>query len=151
MVESVELIIPKSSNAGQSNEESDDILDNYQDGENDDDDDDGENVISLNKIKASANIGDENSSESIALRTYEPAKSPPLEIKPQQPFQPGSSPVHLLNRYMVNIQHLQEPLGFQDHRIKNNNFTPISLKGLEQRRGNKMLYLRRWAAVEYRG
>jgi len=68
-----------------------------------DDDDDGENVISLNKIKASVNLEDDQKSHSDAdsekpscdTKTFIP------NIKLQSSFQPGSTPSHLLSYFMV--------------------------------------------------
>ncbi|XP_012277279.1 WD repeat and HMG-box DNA-binding protein 1 isoform X2 [Orussus abietinus] len=67
-----------------------------------DDDDDGENVISLNKIKSSVEDGDTRSDFDAATEDpQKEIKSLAIDINLQQPFQPGSSPVHLLSRYMV--------------------------------------------------
>ncbi|XP_012148705.2 WD repeat and HMG-box DNA-binding protein 1 [Megachile rotundata] len=66
-------------------------------------DDDGENVISLNKIKASADLEDDKSSVSDARseKSQHDVNVLPPEVHLQPPFQPGSSPVHLLSRFMV--------------------------------------------------
>ncbi|KAG7206975.1 hypothetical protein KM043_000866 [Ampulex compressa] len=78
-------------------------MDNVLMPDDDDDDDDGENVISLRKIKASVDIDDDEKSisdmESEKIRHT--TKSPAPEIYLQPPFQPGSSPAHLLSRFMV--------------------------------------------------
>ncbi|KAK1131589.1 hypothetical protein K0M31_017882 [Melipona bicolor] len=70
--------------------------------EEDDDDDDGETVISLNKIKASIGCEDDQKSHSDLeseklhdVNTFVP------EVHLQPPFQPSSSPLHLLSRFMV--------------------------------------------------
>ena len=76
--------------------------DNYSNGIPDDDDDDDENVISLNKIKTSVGLGDDdgrNFKENFDTHTESKATIP--EINLQAPFQPGSSPIHLLSRFMV--------------------------------------------------
>ncbi|CAK9804293.1 WD repeat and HMG-box DNA-binding protein 1 [Anthophora quadrimaculata] len=66
-------------------------------------DDDGENVISLNKIKASADLeDDENSNSDVVSEKLQPDTNilgPEIHLQP--PFQPGSSPTHLLSRFMV--------------------------------------------------
>lgn len=70
----------------------------------DDDDDDGENVISLSKIKKSLTVGDDDakSHSDIASEFHATeAKNVLPEINLQAPFQPGSSPIHLLSRFMV--------------------------------------------------
>lgn len=72
----------------------------------DDDDDDGENIISLNKIKASVEHRDDEKSD-FTLEKMQDAmhnvKSFMPEIRIQPPFQPGSSPIHLLSRFMVKL------------------------------------------------
>lgn len=74
----------------------DDNIDNY----NDDDDD--ENVISLNKIKSTINIDDDKLSHSdIGSVRHENTRQVVPEIYTQEPFQPGSTPIHLLSRFMV--------------------------------------------------
>jgi len=66
-----------------------------------DDDDDGENVISLDKIKASVNLEDDQRSHSDAgSEKYDTKVSIP-NVKLQSPFQPGSTPSHLLSYFMV--------------------------------------------------
>lgn len=69
----------------------------------DDDDDDGENVISLNKIKASVNLEDDEKSHSDAdfEKPSFDMKACVPNIKLQSPFQPGSTPSHLLSYFMV--------------------------------------------------
>lgn len=74
--------------------------------DNDDDDDDGENVISLNKIKASVEHEDDEKSDIILERMQDAVhnvKSFMPEIRIQPHFQPGSSPIHLLSRFMVKL------------------------------------------------
>lgn len=69
----------------------------------DHDDDDDENVISLNKIKASVNLEDDEKSNfdvdsekpSCDTKTFIP------NVKLQSYFQPGSTPSHLLSYFMV--------------------------------------------------
>lgn len=70
-----------------------------------DDDDDGENVISLSKIKASVDNEDDRASRSDAAseKSQHDVNVLPPEIHLQPPFQPGSSPLHLLSRFMVNF------------------------------------------------
>lgn len=65
--------------------------------------DDGENVISLNKIKASVVLEDDQNSNSDteSVKPQHDANIFAPEIHLQLPFQPGSSPVHLLSRFMV--------------------------------------------------
>jgi len=69
----------------------------------DDDDDDGENVISLNKIKASVNLEDDQKSHSDAdfEKPSFDTKACVPNIKLQSSFQPGSTPSHLLSYFMV--------------------------------------------------
>ncbi|XP_029056611.2 WD repeat and HMG-box DNA-binding protein 1 isoform X1 [Osmia bicornis bicornis] len=68
----------------------------------DDDDDDGENVISLNKIKASVdNEDDKSQSDAASEKSQHDVNVLSPEIHLQPPFQPGSSPLHLLSRFMV--------------------------------------------------
>lgn len=69
----------------------------------DDEDDDGENVISLNKIKASVNLEDDEISHLDADSEKPPCdtKSFIPNVKLQSPFQPGSTPSHLLSYFMV--------------------------------------------------
>ncbi|XP_047354511.1 WD repeat and HMG-box DNA-binding protein 1 isoform X1 [Vespa velutina] len=69
----------------------------------DDDDDDGENVISLNKIKASVEREDDEKSDTLEKMqdAVDNIKSFMPEIRIQPPFQPGSSPIHLLSRFMM--------------------------------------------------
>ena len=68
-----------------------------------DEDQDGEDVISLNKIKASVDAEDDENSHSDARseKSQHDANVFAPEIHLQPPFQPGSSPVHLLSRFMV--------------------------------------------------
>ncbi|OAD56165.1 WD repeat and HMG-box DNA-binding protein 1 [Eufriesea mexicana] len=68
----------------------------------DEDDDDEDNVISLNKIKASTELEDDKKShsDSVSEKSYDANAFTP-EIHLQLPFQPGSSPKHLLSRFMV--------------------------------------------------
>lgn len=66
----------------------------------DNDDDDDDNVISLSKIKASVIDEDQKSVSSTLSEKVEEKRVLP-EINLQEPFQPGSSPVHLVSRYMV--------------------------------------------------
>ncbi|XP_070155887.1 WD repeat and HMG-box DNA-binding protein 1 isoform X2 [Polyergus mexicanus] len=67
------------------------------------DDDDGENVISLNNIKASVNLEDDQKSHSDASSEKLPYNTKALmpNIKLQSPFQPGSTPSHLLSYFMM--------------------------------------------------
>lgn len=71
------------------------------DGEDDEDD----NAISLNKIKASIRDDDDDDNKSMSdvtsLKKFEVKHVLP-EINLQEPFQPGSTPSHLISRYMVN-------------------------------------------------
>lgn len=99
----MEELFPKSADAENSHSILDDRVDNFDDIDDNDDDD---NVISLDKIKAGARIDDyDDMSEAGAPRPPSADRHLRLaqEVKPQEPFQPGSSPVHLLNRYMVRI------------------------------------------------
>lgn len=69
----------------------------------DNDNDDGENVISLNKIKSSVNLEDDQKSRSDAgseKLSYSTKAFMP-NVKLQSPFQPGSTPSHLLSYFMV--------------------------------------------------
>ncbi|RLU23684.1 hypothetical protein DMN91_003890 [Ooceraea biroi] len=67
------------------------------------DDDDGENVISLGKIKASVSLEDDQKSHSDAGSEKSPddAKTFVPNVKLQSPFQPGSTPSHLLSYFMM--------------------------------------------------
>ncbi|XP_071642540.1 WD repeat and HMG-box DNA-binding protein 1-like [Temnothorax longispinosus] len=68
-----------------------------------DDDDDDENVISLNKIKASINLEDDQKSHSDAgfeKPTFDTKAFVP-NVKVQSSFQPGSTPSHLLSYFMM--------------------------------------------------
>lgn len=69
----------------------------------DDDDDDAENVISLNKIKASINLEDDQKSNSDVGSEKAPCDTKTFmsNIKLQSSFQPGSTPSHLLSYFMV--------------------------------------------------
>lgn len=69
-----------------------------------DDEDDAENVISLNKIKSSVNLDPDQKSISDVFteRIHEDNRKLSPEINLQEPFQPSSTPVHLLSRYMVS-------------------------------------------------
>lgn len=69
----------------------------------DDDDEDDENVISLNKIKSSVNLDPDQKSVTDILteRVAEETKKLLPVINLQEPFQPSSTPEHLLSRYMV--------------------------------------------------
>ncbi|XP_054000831.1 WD repeat and HMG-box DNA-binding protein 1 [Hylaeus anthracinus] len=68
----------------------------------DDEDDDGDNVISINKIKASVDLEDDQKSHSdVESVKQRDANIFTPEVHLQPPFQPGSSPVHLLSRFMV--------------------------------------------------
>ncbi|XP_060817522.1 WD repeat and HMG-box DNA-binding protein 1 [Bombus pascuorum] len=80
-----------------------DVEDSNVDIPEDDDDDDGGNVISLNKIKASIEFEDDQKSHSdiVSEKSQRDANVFIPEIHLQPPFQPGSSPVHLLSRFMV--------------------------------------------------
>ncbi|XP_046490763.1 WD repeat and HMG-box DNA-binding protein 1 isoform X1 [Neodiprion pinetum] len=99
VVNSVEELFPKTVDSNQSNQDLDNFIENYK---VDDDNDDGENVISLDKIKASVQIDyDDDSQEPIAQRPEGVDKKVSLKVEPQEPFQPGSSPTVLLNRYMA--------------------------------------------------
>ncbi|XP_076761304.1 WD repeat and HMG-box DNA-binding protein 1 isoform X2 [Xylocopa sonorina] len=66
-------------------------------------DDDGENVISLNKIKALAELDDDQKSysDAVSVKSQQDTNAIVPEIHLQPPFQPGSSPTHLLSRFMV--------------------------------------------------
>lgn len=66
-------------------------------------DDDEENVISLNKIKALVELDDDQKSHSDVLseKSKHDTNTFIPEIHLQSPFQPGSSPAHLLSRFMV--------------------------------------------------
>ncbi|XP_066591186.1 WD repeat and HMG-box DNA-binding protein 1 isoform X2 [Prorops nasuta] len=67
-----------------------------------DDDDDDDNVISLDKIKASVDIEDDLKSISSATSVKQSnVKNYVPEVNLQPPFQPGSSPDHLLSRFMA--------------------------------------------------
>jgi len=68
-----------------------------------DDDDDGENVISLNKIKASVNLEDDQKSHSDAGSEKPSCDTKAFipNVKLQSSFQPGSTPSHLLSYFMV--------------------------------------------------
>ncbi|KAL6444509.1 hypothetical protein ACFW04_001974 [Cataglyphis niger] len=67
------------------------------------DDDDGENVISLNNIKASVNLEDDQKSHSDASSEKLPYNTKAFmpNVKLQSPFQPGSTPSHLLSYFMM--------------------------------------------------
>ncbi|XP_020290374.1 WD repeat and HMG-box DNA-binding protein 1 [Pseudomyrmex gracilis] len=69
----------------------------------DNDDDDGENVISLNKIKSSVNVEDDQNSQSdvASVKSYDTKAVPLPTVKLQSSFQPGSTPSHLLSYFMV--------------------------------------------------
>lgn len=69
----------------------------------DDDDEDNENVISLNKIKSSVNLDPDQKSvtDLLSERVAEETKKLLPVINLQEPFQPSSTPEHLLSRYMV--------------------------------------------------
>lgn len=73
-----------------------------------DDDDDGENVISLNNIKASVNLEDDQKSHSDASSEKLPYNTKALmpNVKLQSPFQPGSTPSHLLSYFMVQYNNV---------------------------------------------
>ncbi|XP_015609721.1 WD repeat and HMG-box DNA-binding protein 1 [Cephus cinctus] len=80
------------------NETADLLLNN----DDEDDDNENENVISLDRIKASVNLeGDDNDTDAGSERPPSVTRIIAPEIEVQKPFQPGSSPVHLLSRYMV--------------------------------------------------
>ncbi|XP_014213923.1 WD repeat and HMG-box DNA-binding protein 1 [Copidosoma floridanum] len=69
---------------------------------NDTDDEDDDNVISLSKIKASVALDEDQKTVSdVATEKKDDEKNYMPEINLQEPFQPGSSPSHLLSRYMV--------------------------------------------------
>lgn len=72
------------------------LLDNF---DNDGDD----NEISLEKIKASVHNGDDDDAKTVSdvVSDIKYQKNALPEINLQEPFQPGSSPAHLLSRYMV--------------------------------------------------
>ena len=85
-------------------ETSEDVKNSNLDIPEEDDDDDGETVISLNKIKASIECEDDQKSHSDVeseklhdVNTFVP------EVHLQPPFQPSSSPLHLLSRFMVKF------------------------------------------------
>lgn len=67
------------------------------------DDDDGENVISLNKIKSSVTVEDDQKSQSdiASVKSYDTKAVPLSNVKLQSSFQPGSTPSHLLSYFMV--------------------------------------------------
>lgn len=69
----------------------------------DDDDDDDDNVISLSKIKSSVNLDPDQKSMTDILteKVAEETKKLLPVINLQEPFQPSSTPEHLLSRYMV--------------------------------------------------
>ncbi|XP_011639181.1 WD repeat and HMG-box DNA-binding protein 1 isoform X2 [Pogonomyrmex barbatus] len=69
----------------------------------DDDDDDNENVISLNKIKASVNLEDDQKSHSDIDSEKPPCDTKTFvpNVKLQLSFQPGSTPSHLLSYFMM--------------------------------------------------
>ncbi|KZC07659.1 PREDICTED: WD repeat and HMG-box DNA-binding protein 1 [Dufourea novaeangliae] len=69
----------------------------------DEEDDDGENVISLDKIKRSVDLEEDQKScsEEETVKSQHDTNVFAPEINLQPPFQPGSSPVHLLSRFMV--------------------------------------------------
>lgn len=71
-----------------------------------DDDDDDENVISLNKIKASVNLEDDQKSYSDAGSEKLPCDTKAFipNVKLQSSFQPGSTPSHLLSYFMVQYK-----------------------------------------------
>ncbi|XP_011312326.1 WD repeat and HMG-box DNA-binding protein 1 isoform X2 [Fopius arisanus] len=62
-------------------------------------DDDDENVISLSKLKASI-LEDDAKSHSDVTSVHED-KQVLSDVHLQEPFQPGSTPVHLLSRFMM--------------------------------------------------
>ncbi|XP_011171190.1 WD repeat and HMG-box DNA-binding protein 1 [Solenopsis invicta] len=68
-----------------------------------DDDDDDENVISLNKIKASINLEDDQKSQSDTDFEKPPCDTKAFvpNIKLQSSFQSGSTPSHLLSYFMM--------------------------------------------------
>ncbi|KAJ8681513.1 hypothetical protein QAD02_017305 [Eretmocerus hayati] len=70
-------------------------------GDADDDDDDDDNVISLSKIKASVLDEDHKSLSDVESDHHRNEKQALPEVNLQKPFQPGSTPAHLLSRYMV--------------------------------------------------
>lgn len=66
------------------------------------DDDDDENMISLNKIKASVDLEDDQKSHSaVSEKLPYDSKAFMSNVKLQSPFQPGSTPSHLLSYFMV--------------------------------------------------
>lgn len=69
----------------------------------DNDNDDEENVISLNKIKASVNLEDDQKSRSDLGSEKLPYNTKAFmpNVKLQSSFQPGSTPSHLLSYFMV--------------------------------------------------
>ncbi|XP_014482710.1 PREDICTED: WD repeat and HMG-box DNA-binding protein 1 [Dinoponera quadriceps] len=64
-------------------------------------DDDGENVISLDKIKASAKLQDDEKEDSDDGSLDAPPSNAKFMADLQPCFQPGSTPSHLLSYYMV--------------------------------------------------
>ncbi|XP_033334142.2 WD repeat and HMG-box DNA-binding protein 1 isoform X2 [Megalopta genalis] len=98
----IDVTVPQKSNGNEEATETngdikeDDIL-------LDEEDDDGENVISLDKIKASANLEDDQKShsdvDSVKQQIEANIFTPEFNLQP--PFQPSSSPAHLLSRFMV--------------------------------------------------
>jgi hypothetical protein len=72
---------------------------------NGDNDSDNDNEISLNKIKASVLNDDQKSVSDISEKKDEEKQTLP-QINLQEPFQPGSSPSHLLSRYMVKYENI---------------------------------------------
>ncbi|XP_057323397.1 WD repeat and HMG-box DNA-binding protein 1 [Microplitis mediator] len=82
--------------AAKDNHDPDDDIYNDLGLDNNDDDDD-ENVISLNRIKATA---DDDQKSVSSVSSAKPSKAV-AEVNMQDPFQPGSTPVHLLSRFMV--------------------------------------------------
>lgn len=84
-------------------EKNEDVMENNIALPDDDDDDDGENVISLNKIKASIDLEDDEKNH-IDADSEKPTfdmKSFVPNVKLQSSFQPGSTPSHLLSYFMV--------------------------------------------------
>ncbi|KAL7298415.1 hypothetical protein TKK_0008609 [Trichogramma kaykai] len=83
---------------GDSNDDNLDDIYNNHDKYSDDDDDD---MSSINKIKASVLDHDQKSASDVASVKKDDEKAFVPEFNLQEPFQPGSSPSHLLNRYMA--------------------------------------------------
>lgn len=65
---------------------------------------DGENVISLDKIKASAGLQDDEKEDSDDGNSDAPSNNMKIVADLQSCFQPGSTPSHLMSYYMVQYK-----------------------------------------------